>query len=99
MKVTVEDFEVLKAIQPQQVVTYLQAHGWCEQKQIVDTASIWILPTNSEQKFQLLLPLEQELDDFPFRMIKVLQMLEIAEQRSQLEILADLTMDNSTNFV
>jgi hypothetical protein len=39
----------------------------------------------------ILLPLDQELDDFPLRMIKVLQTLEIAEQRSQLEILGDFT--------
>ncbi len=42
------------------------------------------------------MPLDRELDDFPLRMSKVLQTLEFAEQRSQLDILADLTMDNST---
>jgi hypothetical protein len=39
----------------------------------------------------ILLPLDQELDNFPLRMIKVLQTLEIAEQRSQLEILGNFT--------
>ena len=91
MKATVEDFDVLKSIQPQQVVAYLQASGWREQNQIADRASIWIREINSEKQLQLLLPLDRELEDFPLRMSKVLQTLEIAEQRSQLEILSALT--------
>lgn len=90
MKATVEDFDVLKAIQPLQAIAYLQANGWHERKRIADKASVWIRETNSEKQFQILLPLDRELEDFPLRMSKVLQTLEIAEQRSQLEILSDL---------
>jgi hypothetical protein len=93
MKATIEDFDVLKAIQPQQVIAYLQAHGWRERKQIADgNASVW------EKQLQLLLPLDQEFDDYPLRMSKVLQTLEIAEQRSQFEIWQELTGDSLNNL-
>lgn len=95
MKATIEDLDILQAIQPQQVATYLQASGWRESKQISDRASVWVREGNSEQQFQLLLPLKRELEDFPLRMSKVLQTLETAEKRSQLQILKDFTTSSA----
>jgi hypothetical protein len=40
MKAAVKDLDILKAIQSQQVVTYLHNKGWYEQRQIADRASI-----------------------------------------------------------
>ena len=90
MKVTVKDLDILKAIQPQQVVTYLQNKGWHEQRQIAEQASIWTQKTDYGEEFQIVLPLNSEIPGFPVSMNIMLQTLEIAERRSQLEILDEL---------
>jgi hypothetical protein len=90
MKVTVNDLDILKAIQPQQVVTYLQNKGWHEQRQIAEQASIWTQKTDSGEEFQIVLPLNSDIPGFPVSMNIMLETLEIAERRSQLEILDEL---------
>jgi hypothetical protein len=90
MKVTVKDLDILKAIQPQQVVTYLQNKGWHEQRQIAEQASIWTQKTNSGEEFKIVLPLNSDIPGFPVSMNIMLETLEIAEGRSQLEILDEL---------
>lgn len=90
MKVTVKDIDVLKSLHPQQVAEYLQTHGWEQQQQIAEQASIWRKETGADEKFQLVLPLNQEIASFPVSMSLVLETLEIAENRSQLDILDDL---------
>lgn len=95
MKATVRDLDVLKAIQPLQVATYLRANGWHEQSRIADKASVWVQMTDSGEEFEILLPLKPESRDFPLLMSQVLETLEIAEQRSQLEILTTLTTSSA----
>jgi hypothetical protein len=90
MKAIVTDLDILKAIQPRQVATYLQNKGWHEQRQIADRASIWTQNTDSDEEFQIVLPLNSEIPGFPVSMNRILETLEIAEGRSQLEILEDL---------
>ncbi len=43
MRATVQDAQALKAIRPLEMVAYLRASGWREERQIADKASIWVL--------------------------------------------------------
>ncbi len=86
MKATIRDAEILRAIRPLELVAYLRANGW-RQEQRLERGAFWRKESN-----ELLLPLDSNLGDFANRMAEVLQMLERAEQRSQLEILEDLMM-------
>lgn len=73
--------EKYQHIDPQQVETYLVAHGWQQQKKRGDKASIWTL-----DDFEILLPLKPEIIDFKRRMAEVVETLALAENRSQIEI-------------
>jgi len=90
MIVTVRDPEILKHLEPESVRTYLQTHRWLEVRQIEDKASIWNRHSETGEELEIFLPLKPEFLDFPRRMAEVLQTLEIAENRSQLEILSNL---------
>jgi hypothetical protein len=90
MKAAVKDLDILKAIQSQQVATYLHNKGWYEQRQIADRASIWTQKSDSDEELQIVLPLNSDIPGFPVSMNIVLETLEIAEGRSQLEILDEL---------
>jgi hypothetical protein len=59
-------------------------------RQIDDKASLWNCHSENSEELEILLPLKPEFLDFPRRMAEVLQTLEIAENRSQIEILSNL---------
>jgi hypothetical protein len=90
MIVTVRDPEVLSSLDPQQVEKYLQAQGWHQESQIGNKESVWIKKADSGEEFDITLPLNSEIRAFALRMAEILETLEIAEGRSQLEILSDL---------
>ncbi len=73
--------EKYQYIDPQQVETFLVAHGWQQQQKQGDKAEIWTL-----DGFEILLPLKPEIIDFKRRMGEVVETLALAENRSQIEI-------------
>lgn len=90
MNVTIKDIELLKNLQPQQISYYLEAKGWKQAQQIDSRAIIWTSSDIKPEAPQIVLPLNSNLPDFPVSMNLMLETLEIIENRSQLEILADL---------
>lgn len=90
MNVTVKDIEILQAIQPQQVATYLQKHGWYQQNTVQDKASIWTPENEAGEGVNIVLPLNREIPGFPVSMSVILETLEKAENRSQLDIISEL---------
>ena len=86
MKATIQDVDILKNLSPQRVETYLKEHGWELQQKNGEKALIWTLA----DEFEILLPLQPEIIDFPRRMGEVLETLALSEKRSQIEILSEL---------
>ena len=41
MKIRVEDAPIIKNIEPLELRNYLQSHGWYEDRQFLDNATIW----------------------------------------------------------
>lgn len=80
--------EKFQHIDPQQVETYLVAHGWQQQQKQGDKASIWTL-----DGFEILLPLKPEIIDFKRRMAEVVETLALSENRSQTEIYGALVTE------
>lgn len=91
MKVTVRDPETLMAVQPLELMAYLRARGWHVIDRVLDKATIWRLTDAAAREFEILVPLDRHLRDFAARMSEAVRTLEVAEERSQLEILGDLT--------
>ncbi|MEG4988754.1 hypothetical protein QUB08_23790 [Microcoleus sp. BR0-C5] len=90
MNVTIKDIELLKNLQPQQISYYLEAKGWKQAQQIDSRAIIWTSSDIKPEAPQIVLPLNSTLPDFPVSMNLMLETLEVIENRSQMEILADL---------
>lgn len=90
MKATVRDIDTLKAVQPLEFAAYLRASGWQESEHVPERASVWSLGNGSDGGYEILLPLRRDFKDFVSRISEALQTLEVAEQRSQLEILEEL---------
>lgn len=90
MKATVRDIDALKAVQPLEFAAYLRANGWREYEHIPERAVVWSLDNGSNGGYEILLPLRRDFRDFVNRISEALQTLEVAEERSQLEILQEL---------
>ncbi|HBB35589.1 MAG TPA: hypothetical protein DDZ80_02140 [Cyanobacteria bacterium UBA8803] len=90
MKAIVSDGEVLSHLEPSAVEAYLKATGWHELNRIPDKVSVWTRDTFSEDKLKVYLPVDQEFDDYARRMYELMETLEKAENRSQLDIISEL---------
>lgn len=90
MKAIISDIDILSNLEPQKMEAYLQATGWHERNRIPDKVSIWTRDTFSEDKLKIQLPVDQDFDDYPRRVYEIIEILEKAERRSQLEIISEL---------
>jgi hypothetical protein len=90
MKAIVSDGDVLSHLKPSAVEAYLQATGWHERNRIPDKASVWTRDTFADDKLKIYVPLEREFDDYARRMYELVETLEKAENRSQLDIISEL---------
>jgi hypothetical protein len=90
MKAIINDFDILRQLQPQQVETYLQTKGWYEHSRVFNKVSIWIRETYPDDKLKIQLPVDQSFDDYPLRMYEIMETLEKTENRSQIDILGEL---------
>ena len=91
MRAHIEDHETLAALRPLDVAAYLRSRGW--QPSDFDPAGRairWLL--EAEDEFEILLPLDRDFRDYTLRMRETLKVLSIAEERSELEVLHDLTI-------
>lgn len=90
MKVTVRDSQTLELIQPEALGKYLAAREWSNLRPFGEFGTIY-KRTKGARKYELLVPLTREIEDFPERVFDILRTLEVVEERSQIEILSDLT--------
>jgi hypothetical protein len=89
MKVLIESSETLATLRPFDVAIYLRTHGW-EPAETYRGAVRYLFA--GEDDLEILLPTERSWRDFVLRMSETLKVLSAAEERSELEILQDLTL-------
>lgn len=90
MKVTIRDTAILRAIPPLELATYLRSNDWTLAERLGDKGAVWTRASGSGAPLEIILPLRYEVRDFAARMADALQTLEVAEGRSQLDILRDI---------
>ena len=89
MKIRVEDAQIIKNIEPQELRDYLQSHGWYEDGQFLDNATIWHKQVLEEGEFEILLPNTKNVRDYIPRIREAIETLAASENLSQLEILSN----------
>ena len=90
MRATVRDSQTLELIRPKDLQAYLAAHEWDNLRRSGEYAFLYRRVIN-DRKYDLLVPSTDEVDDFPQRIADIVRTLESVEDRSQLEIISDLT--------
>lgn len=94
MKVQIRDPEAFRGLNPQDIAAYLRTTGWKESETKPGHSSIWLKAVGKEEA-EALLPLNTDIRDFLQRMGDVVNLLAAIENRSALEILADLQESGS----
>ncbi|MGH9967098.1 MAG: hypothetical protein ACREBG_04600, partial [Pyrinomonadaceae bacterium] len=88
MRAAIRDVEVLRAIRPLDLMAYLRASGWRLAEES-NKAAYWERAEGGAS-FEVLVPRNIDMADFPSRIGELLTTLEVVEDRSQLEIFSDL---------
>ena len=81
-------------LRPDDVLRYLAATGWHRSRDY-GRGEIWALhtvPGANGHPYEVLVPLDQRLRDYPLRMSDLLETLAVAEQRDQDSVLGDLDL-------
>jgi hypothetical protein len=98
MKATIRDPAILQALAPLELAAYLRSNGWKQVDRLGDKGSVWVLSRKNGKEYEVLLPLRKDLRDYVYRMADALRVLEVVEERSQLEIFQDLTTTGADVF-
>lgn len=89
MRATIRDPEVLRSVRPLDVIAYLRTQGW-QEVQRLELGAFWIKEIGSVTH-EVLLPFEARSHGYLQRVVELLKVLEKAENRSQIEIIEDLS--------
>jgi hypothetical protein len=90
MRASVRDSQILRSVNPDDLVHYLVSHDWSEGPRTGRFGVTYNRQIEGSD-FELLIPLTREIGDFSERISEILHTLEIVEKRSQIQILSDLT--------
>lgn len=83
------DLAAAARVTPQAVSSYLASTGWRERDE-TGRSTLWSLVAE-EQEFELLLPADQRLRDYPLRMFDLLHNLAVVEERTVGAVITELT--------
>lgn len=94
MKAIVTDADLLRAVSPADVEAYLQASGWEPAFQRL-TGTTWVRRRDGGAETYTFVPRTAEFADYARRLGELLDTLSEVEQRSELDVLADLSSAGS----
>lgn len=89
MKVSIRDPRMLASLKPKDVEDYLVSTGWTIEEEINGRA---LVLSSRQNRKELLIPTSQTSTDYAARVAEAIASIEIVEERSQLEIVADIQM-------
>jgi hypothetical protein len=88
MKTVITDPEVLSALDPNVIASYLRTHGWQQTGKWGDKATIWGL--NGDIETEVIIPNSHQYSDFARRVAEILTVLAKVEHRPKIEVYNDL---------
>ncbi len=91
MRADIRDPGSVAVLRPLEVESYLRASGWRQVELHEGRYAVW----TKGDEFEALLPITSNVRDFALRMGDILAVLSMAEQRSQLAVLADLLVTSA----
>ncbi len=93
MRAGEEYLATLGELSPRDVATYLTGYGWRAQEEI-GRSTLWEL-NDDGRRYEVLVPRDPDVRDYVVRMLELLQILSEAENRTNTQILRDLTRTDS----
>ena len=90
MRVQIIDEQALATPAARSIRLYLRMHGWERQASASKTPDVWTLSTE-DQPYEVIAPSSRDARDFIQRVAELLRTLAIAEDRSELDVLRELT--------
>ncbi len=96
MRATICDAQALRSVGPIDLTAYLRLGGWREQTRLANgAAAVWTRSDAGGAEFEVLVPSDRNLRDYPVRISEAIATLAVVEERSQLDILSDVTTSSA----
>lgn len=89
IRAQVTDRDVVASRSPSELAVYLRAHGW-EIQTRRDASVLWVKVIDGEE-YEVLQPIESTVRDYPSRVGDLLHVLAVSEDRSELDVLSDIS--------
>lgn len=88
-RVRITDEEALASLDPGQIRSYLEAHGWHRRDLLPSGAGVWVLEAG-DGAYEVIAPYSSKRLDYTQRVSELLRTLSIVEDRSELDVLYDI---------
>lgn len=88
--ITTSQLNAITALVPSQLSGYLTSHGWIEDGDLGEIATIWHRKENEYQDFEILQPLTIHLKDYYQRVYDLIEVISNFEQRAFFDVVNDL---------
>lgn len=88
MRALITDAETISALNPLSVVGYLRARGWTPYSESAGRFSVWT--SDAHPDAEVVVPFKRTAADYVSVLSRLLRELEVAEGRSQIDIIRDL---------
>ena len=91
MRAIITDRDALLRVQVPELEQYLKRNGW-RLSVTTPKATLWTLEHSAGEQFEIELPLNSKVRDYPIRVSEIFQTLDTVEGRSQLDIFNELQL-------
>lgn len=88
--IATSQLNAIKTLLPSQLSGYLTTHGWIEDGDLGEIATIWHRKENEYQSFEILQPLTIDLKDYCQRVYDLIEVISEFEQRAFFDVVNDL---------
>jgi hypothetical protein len=95
MTTILNDRRRLEAVGPSDVAAYLRSHNWKQVEQIGDRATVWTKPSDTNEEFEVVLPLRPSTSEYARRMAELLETITIAEHQDADNVARNITLTSS----
>lgn len=98
IKVTIKDSHIFRSITTSTLISYLELHKWNLVGSYGGGLGSMFTLDSADGKFEIIVPLDSTFRDYHLRIGEIFHILEIVENRSQLDILKDILSQSLVTF-
>ena len=95
MTETLQDRKALQSIMPGDFAAFLRSHNWKQVEQIADRATVWTKSSDTEEDYEVVVPLRRLTSEYARRVAEALETLSVVEGQAVSQLMHDISTTNA----